>query len=99
MEDAAIKWSGRREGVLCSNARRMVFGRRGVEACHMVGVKNKEDLFYVVAAREFYNGGFGTLGFIPEGNRDRPGGRLAAATSRWRCRSLSLVIVGDKLMI
>jgi hypothetical protein len=26
------------------------FGRRGVEACHMVGVNNKEDLFYVLAA-------------------------------------------------
>ena len=26
------------------------FGRRGVEACHMVGVNNKENLFYVLAA-------------------------------------------------
>lgn len=34
-------------------------GRRGVEACHMVGVKNKEDLFYVVAARGIFNDAFG----------------------------------------
>lgn len=25
-------------------------GRRGVEACHMVGVNNKADLFHVLAA-------------------------------------------------
>lgn len=25
-------------------------GRRGVEACHMVGVNNKADLFYMLAA-------------------------------------------------
>lgn len=34
-------------------------GRRRVEACHMVGVKNKEDLFYVVTAPGYFNGGFG----------------------------------------
>lgn len=61
--------------------------RRGVEACHMVGVKNKEDLFYVVAAPGYFNGG--------EGNGDRPAWLLAAATFRWHRLSPSLVIVGD----
>lgn len=45
--------------------------RRGVEACHMVGVKNKDDSFYVVAAPGYFNGGFGVCwrGFIPEIDR------------------------------
>lgn len=38
------------------------FGRRGAEACHMVGVKNKEDLFYVVAAPGFLMAGLASGG-------------------------------------
>jgi hypothetical protein len=53
----------------------------------MVGVKNKEDLFYVVAAPGYFIGG--------EGNGDRPPWLLAAATFRWHRLSPSLVIVGD----
>ena len=76
--------------------------RRGAEACHMVGVKNKEDLFYVVAALGFLMAGLasdGGVGFIPEGNGDRPWCRLARRQLPGAIvRRCQLVIVGDKQM-